>query len=142
MFEIKINTRKFEGKIVSEGVEETAIDGYKIVDGMVARNSIPNGKNIKPLADKLNKKYKVFDKYFDLLKETKNDAVLSILRYCAKDGIQEERLKNDVVSPIKKAIKIMYFGNNKRKTIDNKGFNRPMFDTAGFWKSIILKIIK
>lgn len=142
MFNIKLDTKEFCGKIVSDGVQESPIDGYKVVDGMVARNSIQNGQNIKTLANKLNTKYGVFNKYFELIKIKNNNAVLSILKYCAKNNISNEELNNDVISPIKKAIKNKYFGSNKRNTIKSKGFDRIMFDTAAFYKSIILKIIK
>lgn len=143
MFKIKLDTTEFAGKIVSEGIQESPIDGYKIVDGMVARQSIPNGQNIKPLANKLNSKYGVFNKYFELIRIKNNNAVLSILRYCAKsDTLSNAELSESVVSPIKKAIKNKYFGSNRRNTIKNKGFDRLMLDTAAFYKSIILKIIK
>jgi len=140
MLKVKLDVVEFKGKIISEGIQESPINGLKYVDGMVARDGIPNGKDIKELSNKLNKKYGIFNKYSELLKNTKNNAVLSILKYCAKNGTQD--LEKNVVEPLKIGIKTKYFGSNKRKTIERKGFDQLMVDTGAFYKSLKLKITK
>lgn len=77
----------------------------------------------------------------------KNSDILAFTSYFlkfifSKPGVNPNRLTNLLQAIVRNPILRKEYGNNSRATIENKGFDRHLFDTGEMFKSIKAKVIR
>lgn len=123
-----------------ENLPQSKDDGLKNFAGGVARKTSRTKGNTTTteLANKFEKELGIFS---SPLENEKNKEVLSVLEdvveWYFKDKDNRKRVENGAQAVVRNPILRGDYGHNSSKTVQTKGFDRILIDTAQFFNSII-----